>query len=196
MQPYSAAIGSIKQEESMEGIDIVSVEDKNFVGIGKLMFKNRPDVQWHIPHLHFLVDNPTKNYFEATCLEFGLVSSGSTQEEAIERLASQAYFFIDTVMGQNNYDQFIDTVNDFTMCGYWREYRRIEFSLAKVGKDLSSSIDKHIERAVKSIISKKMEKALDDIAKREAGEIIAEAKRIVSLSSCFDFQYTSLKDAA
>ena len=53
--------------------DIVSVEEKRFVGIGKLMFKNRLDVQWHIPNLHFLVDNPTEKYFEATCLEFGLV---------------------------------------------------------------------------------------------------------------------------
>ncbi|MDR1317659.1 MAG: hypothetical protein LBK13_12380 [Spirochaetales bacterium] len=179
----------------MSDFQIVSVEKKKFIGIGKLMFRNTSDVTWHIPHLHFLVDNPQSGYYESTCLEFGLVSSGVTPEEAIERLVMQTRFFIDSVMEKDNYEQFISTVDNFAMCGYWRAYRKIEFSLAETGKDLSSSIDKQIETAVRSIIKKKIDRALDELANAHAREIIAEAKRMVQLSSSFDFQYTSLEAA-
>ncbi|MDR0624608.1 MAG: hypothetical protein LBG10_09310, partial [Treponema sp.] len=75
-------------------------------------------------------------------------------------------------------------------------YRVIEFSLARQGKDLSHHIDKQIERAVKSLISAKRDKALDELAKAQAADLIYEVKRIVYLAEVFDFEYTPIDRAA
>jgi hypothetical protein len=50
----------------------VPVDNKNFVGIGKLIFDS--DAEWNIPILHFMVDKTASGNYEATLLEFGLVS--------------------------------------------------------------------------------------------------------------------------
>ena len=50
----------------------VSVSNKNFVGIGKMIFES--SAEWKIPHLHFMVDKTASGNYEATLLEFALVS--------------------------------------------------------------------------------------------------------------------------
>jgi hypothetical protein len=174
----------------------VPVDGREFIGIGKMFF-NTPDVEWNIPHLHFLVDTQRPGYHEATCLEFGLVAQGSTPEESIEGLATLTHAHIMAVMeGGDHYDQFLSMVDNHAMEDYWRKYRLIEFSLARQGKDLSHNIDKQIERAVRSLISAKRDKALDELAKAQAEGLIAEVKRIVSLAEAFDFEYTPIPEAA
>jgi hypothetical protein len=174
----------------------VPVGNREFVGIGKMFF-NIPDVSWNIPHLHFLVDSQGPGYYEATCLEFGLVTSGKTPEESIEGLAILTHSHIMAVMESGDrYDQFVTLVDNYAMEDYWRKYRVIEFSLARQGKDLSHNIDKQIERAVRSLISAKRDKALDELARAQASDLIAEVKRIVYLAEVFDFEYTPLGGAA
>lgn len=165
------------------------------MGIGKMIF-NTPDVPWNIPYLHFLVDAAAPGRFEATVLEFGLVSAGASQEEAIERLAAQAHAYIFSVMERDDYGQLIECVNDFVMEDYWRQYRVVEFSLARQGNDLSHDMDKTVERAVKAIINEKTDQLLDGIAKNNAREYIEEAKRMVSFASAFDFEYKTVRASA
>lgn len=174
----------------------VPARNRDFVGIGKMFF-NTPDVNWNIPHLHFLVDSQRPGYYEATCLEFALVSSGRTPEESIEGLATLTHAHIMAVMENGDqYDQFLSLVDNYAMEDYWCKYRVIEFSLARQGQDLSHNIDKQIERAVKALISAKRDKALDELAKAQAADLIIEAKRISRLAEAFDFEYTPLRGAA
>jgi hypothetical protein len=180
----------------MENKIHVPADNRNFVGIGKMFF-NTPGVNWNIPRLHFLVDSQLPGYYEATCLEFTLVASGKTPEESIEGLAILTHSYITAVMENGDrYDLFLASVDSYAMEDYWRKYRVIEFSLARQGKDLSHSIDKQIERAVKSLISAKRDKALDELARAQAADLITEAKRIVYLAEVFDFEYIPLREAA
>jgi hypothetical protein len=180
----------------MENKIRVPAGNRNFVGIGKMFF-NTPNANWNIPHLHFLVDSQRPGYYEATCLEFALVASGKIPEESIEGLAILTHSHITAVMENGDrYDQFLASVDNYAMEDYWRKYRVIEFSLARQGKDLSHSIDKQIERAVKSLISAKRDKALDELAGAQAADLITEAKRIVYLAEVFDFEYIPLREAA
>lgn len=178
----------------MEGM--VPAGRRDFVGLGKMFF-NRGDVSWNIPHLHFLVGEADSQYFEAINLEFGLVSTGSAPAEAIGALAAQTHQYIMAVMEkEDNYNQFIEAVNTHVMDDFWRQYRFIEFSLVETGKDLSHYVDKHIERAVKSIMTEKMHRALDELAETQAANLIAEVKLAVHLNAEFDLQYTTIKKAA
>jgi hypothetical protein len=184
------------EAKQMEDKIHVPVDDRDFVGIGKMFF-NTPDASWNIPHLHFLVDSQQPGYYEAICLEFALVASGKTPEESIEGLATLTHSHIMAVMENGDrYDQFLALVDNYAMEDYWRTYRVIEFSLARQGKDLSHNIDKQIERAVRSLISAKRDKALDELARAQAAGLITEVKRIVSLAEVFDFEYTPLRGAA
>jgi hypothetical protein len=174
----------------------IPVDNRDFVGIGKMFF-NTPDAGWNIPHLHFLVDTQTPGYYEATCLEFGLVAAGTTPEETIEGLATLTHAHIMAVMEDgDHYEKFFALVDNYVMEDYWRKYRLIEFSLARQGKDLSHNLDKQIERAVKSLISAKRDKALDELAKAQAEGLITEVKRIISLAEVFAFEYTPISQAA
>jgi hypothetical protein len=144
-----------------------------------------------------LVDKTDTEYFEAVNLEFGLVSTGLDPAEAIEALAAQTHLYILAVMEKgDNYGQFIDAVNTHAMDEFWKRYRVIEFSLARKGNDLSHNVDKQIERAVKSIMSEKVDRALNELANNRAGNLIAEARRVIHLNEVFDFQYTAVGTAA
>jgi hypothetical protein len=172
----------------------VSVDDKNFVGIGKMTFDTN-NVEWNIPHLHFLVDKSPLGDFEATLLEFGLVSSGATQEESIEGLASQTRDYIVSVTEKSSYQQFIDDVNTCVMENYWRQYRCIEFSLARKGNDLSHEMGRDVIRAVKSIMSEKMKDVLNSLVQEQAAEIVDMVKKILSVTPT-DIQYSIINEAA
>jgi hypothetical protein len=114
---------------------IVPVDNKNFVGIGKMTFDS--NAEWNIPHLHFMVDKTTSGNYEATLLEFSLVSWSESLNDAIKSLVKQTHAHILSVIERAGFDQFIREVDDQVMDGYWRNYRKIEFSLARDGRDLS-----------------------------------------------------------
>jgi hypothetical protein len=116
-----------KQTEA--NMDTFTAANLNFVGIGKIYFENR-GVDWNVPALHFMVDK-TGSHYEATCLEFGLVSSGSGEREAAQRLAEQIQTYLDGVMSRGGrLDELADVVTNNFMEDYWGLYRAYEFRLA------------------------------------------------------------------
>jgi len=127
---------------------IVPVDSKNFVGIGKMTFDS--NAEWNIPHLHFMVDKTASGNYEATLLEFGLVSWSESLNDAIKSLVRQTHTHILSVIERAGFEQFIREVDDQVMDGYWRNYRKIEFSLARDGRDLSHEMDSRFVRVIKA----------------------------------------------
>ena len=117
----------------------VSVDNKNFVGIGKMIFDS--SAEWNIPHLHFIVDKTASGNYEATLLEFGLVSWSEGLDNAIRSLVKQTHSHILTTLVRNGFDQFTSEVDTQVMDEYWKHYRKIDFTLASIGKDLSHQMD-------------------------------------------------------
>ena len=171
----------------------VPVNGKNFIGVGKIVFGS--NAEWNIPHLHFMVDKTLSGNYEATLLEFGLVSWAETQENSITGLVKQTHSHILTVMEKTGFDQLIEDVDNCVMEGYWRQYRKIEFSLARIGKNLSHEMDGQLVRAIKSMISEETKKFIMDIARDNAERIVAEAGRRFSLAPSA-LSYTELEAAA
>ncbi|GHV80507.1 hypothetical protein AGMMS49944_22980 [Spirochaetia bacterium] len=171
----------------------VQVNGKNFVGIGKMVFDSNAD--WNIPHLHFMVDKTTPGNFEATLLEFGLVSWSETQDGAITSLVKQTHSHILAVMKGEGFDRFIRTVDDHVMDGFWRNYRKIEFTLAREGRDLSHEMDSRLVRAIKAMLSEETKNFIREIAKDNAERVVAEIDRILSLTPS-TLTYTEIKAAA
>jgi hypothetical protein len=96
------------EEAAME--QTVLVDQKDFIGIGKIVFDS--NAKWNIPHLHFMVDKTASGNYEATSLEFGLVSWSELEKEAITSLVKQTYFYILSVMEKSSFDQFIKEVDN------------------------------------------------------------------------------------
>ncbi|MDR0656722.1 MAG: hypothetical protein LBG22_10450 [Treponema sp.] len=179
----------------MIGDDGVSVTDKKFVGIGKFLF-DTANTEWNIPHLHFLINKADNDHFEATNLEFGLVASGDSAEEAMRRLAGLVHFHITSVMTEGNgYQEFIDAANSRAMDDYWRAYRVIDFSLGEKGKDLSHEIEKRITRAIQETFNKQVKDAIIQKAQNKADEII-KAYEELTVVKLITVQYTELRDVA
>jgi hypothetical protein len=172
---------------------IVPVDNKNFVGIGKMTFDS--NAEWNIPHLHFMVDKTTSGNYEATLLEFGLVSWSESLNDAIKSLVRQTHAHILSVIERAGFEQFIREVDDQVMDGYWRNYRKIEFSLARDGRDLSHEMDSRFVRAIKAMLSEETMNSIREIAKDNAEIIVAEVEKILSLTPS-TLIYNDIKDVA
>jgi hypothetical protein len=109
-------------------ISFVPVDQKKFIGIGRINFFTNKE--WNIPALHFMVDKTSSGNYEATLLEFILVSWSETKEDAIKSLAMQTYFYLYKVIEKSGFEGLIKRVEDHVMDDYWNFYRKIEFSLA------------------------------------------------------------------
>ena len=122
-------------------------EKKDIVGLGKMIIDTR-SVSWSIPHLHFLVSR-NAGIFEAICLEFGLVSTGNTQEESAERLVEHTIYHIGAVISNGTgFKELKEVALNGFMDSYWGAYRHIEFCLAETKRDLSHEIESRIVSAV------------------------------------------------
>ena len=155
----------------------IDKEKKNIVGIGKIMIDTN-SVSWNIPHLHFLVSS-NNGYFEAICLEFGLVSSGNTQEESAERLIEHTISHIWTVMKNGGgFVEFKEIALNGFMNNFWGAYRHIEFCLAETKQDLSHEIERRITRALHDLFDKKIKELITSIEKIAADEKIKEYEKI------------------
>jgi hypothetical protein len=131
--------------------EIINPKDKRFVGIGKMTF-DTDGLDWNIPDLHFMVDHTYADHYEATSLEFGLVSCAEDEEESIKRLAEQTQSYILAVMETGaGFEQFKEDAASEFMCEYWARYRYYEFSLAEKGQDLSHNIDNKITKAIQNM---------------------------------------------
>jgi len=171
----------------------VPVEDKNFIGIGKMVFEKNKE--WNIPHLHFLVDKTASGNFEATLLEFGLISWSETEEAAIKSLVRQTHSHILMVIEKSGFDGLIRNVDDHVMDDYWRLYRKIEFTMARSGKDLSHKLDNQIVRAIKEMLMEDTKNIIREIAKDNAEKLVAIIDKIYTLNPS-TFTYNKIKGAA
>ena len=171
----------------------VPVDAKHFVGIGKIVFDT--NAEWNIPHLHFMVDKTASGNFEATLLEFGLVAWSETQNGAIQSLAKQTHTHILSVLERTGFDHFIREVNDHVMDGYWKNYRTIEFSLARIGKDLSHKLDRQLMQTIRNMISEETKNAIRERAGDNAEDIISTMDKVLALMPPY-LTYTEIEAAA
>jgi hypothetical protein len=147
------------------------MENKKIVAIGKMMIESL-NTEWNIPHLHFIVSQTPSGLFEATNIELILDSSGSTLEEAIKTLSGLTIHYITAVMEKGRgYDELIEKANSLVMEEYWREYRNIEFTLARKGKDLSHEIASKINTAIKTMLAEEIRQQIKEMA-ADAAKII------------------------
>jgi hypothetical protein len=169
-------------------------ENKNIVGIGKMIIDTN-SVSWNIPHLHFLVLHEAV-HFEAVCLEFGLVSSGVTQEEAAERLIEHTIYHIGTAISEGNgFGEFKEVALNGFMNNYWGAYRHIEFCLAETKRDLSHEIESRITRALQELFDKKVKELIAVRAKEAADEAIREYEKMIAFK-INSVRYSQLAEAA
>ena len=156
------------------------MDNKHFVAIGKMTIDNL-STEWNIPDLHFIVNKTPSGLLEATNIEFILDSVGNTIEEAIEGLTGLTIHYITSVMEKGRgYDEFVDKVNSLAMEEYWREYRNIEFSLARKRKDLSHDIANKINAAIKNMLAEEITQQIRDVAAGAAKIIISNINIQVS----------------
>ncbi|MCL1836118.1 MAG: hypothetical protein FWG46_01075 [Treponema sp.] len=149
------------------------MENKHFVAIGKMTIDNL-SAEWNIPDLHFIVNKTPSGLFEVTNIELILDSSGETIEDAIEGLIGLTIHYITAAMEKGRgYDEFIEKVNSLTMEEYWREYRNIEFSLARNRKDLSHDIANKVNAAIKNMLAEEITQQIRDMAAGAAKTIIS-----------------------
>ena len=149
------------------------MNNKHFVAIGKMTIDNL-NTEWNIPDLHFIVNKTPSGLFEATNIELILDSTGNTIEEAIEGLIGLTIHYITAAMEKGRgYDEFIDKVNSLTMEDYWREYRNIEFSLARNRKDLSHDIASKVNAAIKNILAEEITQQIREVSAGVAKTIIS-----------------------
>ena len=150
------------------------MDNKHFVAIGKMTIDNL-STEWNIPDLHFIVNKTPSGLFEATNIELILDSPGNTIEEAIEGLTGITLHYITTVMEKGRgYDEFIEKANSLVMEEYWREYRNIEFSLARNRKDLSHEIANKINAAIKNMLAEEITQQIKEVATGVVKTIIAK----------------------
>ena len=169
---------NLKKEIDKSGF--VNVENKNFVGIGKIVFDS--NAEWNIPHLHFMVDKTTSGTYEATLLEFGLVSWAEDEKDSIKSLVKQTHSHILSAMERAGFDEFILEVNDHVMDDYWRQYRKIDFMLARNGMDLSHEMDSKFIRAIRAMISEDTKNTIREIAAVNAERILEAVDKILTLT--------------
>jgi hypothetical protein len=148
------------------------MENKHFVAIGKMTLDNL-STEWNIPDLHFIVNKTPSGLFEATNIELILDSTGGNIEEAIEGLVGLTIHYITAVMAKGRgYGEFIDKVNSLAMEESWREYRVIEFSLARNRKDLSHDIAKKVNAAIKNMLAEEIMQQIKEVAADVVNTII------------------------
>jgi hypothetical protein len=175
-------------------LEMINDGEKDFVGIGKLMLDTRAQ-SWNIPQLHFLVDWNAGHY-EATCLEFGNVSSGASQEESAERLVAHILAYIQAVMQDGlGFEEFKEIAANNFMSDYWRAYRHIEFCLAEKKHDISHEIENRITRAIQVMFDKKVKALIAPKAREAAEEALAEYEKM-SAFTLKDVSYAQLDKAA
>ena len=169
----------------------VPVDEKDFVGVGKMTFES--NAEWNIPHLHFMVDKTASGNYESTLLEFCLVSWSENLNDSIKSLVRQTYSHILSVMERAGFEQFVKEADNHVRDGYWRHYRKIGFSLARNGMDLSHYIDSQFVRALKIMISEETKNLILKIARDNVEKFGDEYEKIPSLLS---FNYRKIKAAA
>jgi len=142
-----------------------------------------------------MIDKTASGHFEATLLEFGLISWAETEEAAIKKLARQTHSHILSVIGKNGFNGLIKAVDDHVMDDFWKNYRKIEFSLARNGRDLSHKLDNQIVQAIKEMFSEETKNMIREIANSNAEKIVEIFDEYYSLNPS-TFTYNEIREAA
>ena len=172
----------------------INSENIDIVGLGKMIIDTR-SVSWNIPHLHFFVSFNAGSY-ESTCLEFGLVATGNTQEEAAERLIEHTIYHIGAVINNGDgFEEFKEVSLNGFMNEYWGAYRHIEFCLAETKRDLSNEVESRIVRALQELFDKRVKDLIYSMARTAADEAIKEYEKM-SVFKINSVRYVSLEAAA
>jgi len=186
-------IMGMTEDDFLTEINMVPADEKEFIGIGKIVFNN--DADWNIPHLHFMVDKTTSGNYEATLLEFGLVSWSENKDEVIKNLVYQTQTHILNAIGKVGFDELIRSVDSHLMDSYWRQYRKIEFTLARSGKDLSHELESRITKAIQDFFNDKIKEIITTMAKTAAEDAIKEYDKMATVK--FNYvRYCGLEVAA
>jgi hypothetical protein len=142
-------------DKSINNVPFVPVVDKEFISIGKIIFKTNSERD--IPQLHYMVNKTVSENFEATLLEFGLVSWSEKENEAIINLVKQTYFHIFTSMEKNCFDNCFSEELDYVMQGYWGCYIKNRYSQASKEKKSDYEKEDMLDRVIKDMFLEEAE---------------------------------------
>ena len=129
------------------------MKNSKFVGIGKIVLESLNTDTYNIPHLHFIFQK-NGNFIEAINLEFGLVSTDTTPDNAVKELVSMLIEYIQRNITTYSFQSLIDVVASDAMNEYWTEYRKLEFMLAEQKKDVGNNFVNTLKRAITNEILK------------------------------------------
>lgn len=127
--------------------DVLNVEHLNFVAIGKMSFSVKED--WSIPHLHYMINKIDNEHYEAICIETRTFASASSLEDAAKKIVLNIVEDINkNIKCPQDLDRIIENIDTHFMDAYWKEYRKINFNLAKIGKDINTEMEKRIKEEI------------------------------------------------
>jgi hypothetical protein len=142
-----------------------------------------------------MVNKTSSGNYEATLLEFGLVSWSEELNDSIKSLVKQTHSHILSVMERTGFDELIQRVDDHVMDDYWRQYRKIDFTLAQDGMDLSHEMDSQFIRAIRTMITEETKNLIRKISSGSANEFIEIIDKIFYLTPS-TLTFNELKAAA
>lgn len=151
--------------------DILDISNLKFVAIGKISF--RTNKEWCIPHLHYMISELEKSQFQAICLETATYSSSNTIEDTAKKLVLNIIYDLNTLVKKSSdLDNIINITYTHHLDSYWKEYRKINFNLAKFGRNINKDIETNIlKKIIEELFPAKLEEINDDI-QEEINEII------------------------
>lgn len=151
--------------------DILDISNLKFVAIGKVSF--RTNKEWCIPHLHYMISQLDQSEFQAICLETATYSSSNTIEDTAKKLVLNIIYDLNSLVKKSSdLDNIINITYTHHLDSYWKEYRKINFNLAKLGKNISKNIETNIlKKIIEELFPTKLEEINDDI-QEEISEII------------------------
>lgn len=136
--------------------EVLSVEHLNFVAIGKMSFSVKRN--WSIPHLHYMINKIDDEHYEAICLETRTFASASSIEDVAKKIVLNIVEDINNdIKCPEDLDKIIEDIDTHFMDAYWKEYRKINFNLAKIGKDINTEMEKRIKEEVEKEVKSKLE---------------------------------------
>jgi hypothetical protein len=147
----------VSQQPEASHYGSVPVDNKHFIGIGEMAFKTKNGS--NTPSLRFMVDRTASGNFEATLLEFGLVSWSEEEKGAIESLVKQTRLYIHTVIDKGGFDTLSQNIDDHVMGDYRRCYWEIASSLCNT-KNSSNEAETRLVQGIKDRII--VENTVDD----------------------------------
>lgn len=135
--------------------EILSIKHLHFVAIGKIRFK-MINQGWTIPHLHYMINKINDNLYEAMCLETRTFATSTTIEDVAKQINLNIFNYIkENIKKADDLDKIIENLDDHFLDSYWKEYRKINFYLAKKGRDINTSMEDKIRSEIEKELNDK-----------------------------------------